>query len=112
MKKLLAVILLSGFICGPIYAAKSDTRVFGIYYANEGYYYFNDTENGTDFRVFVDELINGKSADKVTMICNGSEQYLTPGAWASCHAKFRKVLTLIIPEKDFHNGASGVVVRG
>lgn len=111
MKKTLTTILLSVLISGPLYAAKGNTRVFGIYYANEGYYYFNDAENGTDFRVYVDELINGKAPDKVTMLCNGSEQYLTPGAWTTCHAKFRKVLTLIIPEKDFHNGASGVVVR-
>lgn len=113
MKKLLAVVMMCGAICTSLAAAaKPETHVWRISYAEQGYYYFNDADDGVDFRVFVNESMNGNHADKVTMLCNGKQQYLTPGVWTDCHADFHKVLSLVIPKKDFQNGADGVIERG
>ncbi len=114
MKKLLVAIVMAGLICAPLIAsaATPETRVWRISYADQGYYYFNDEDDGVDFRVFVKELINGQPADQVTMLCNGKQQYVTPGVWTDCHADFHKVLSLVIPKKDFKNGADGVIERG
>ena len=64
-------------------------------------------------RVSVDKTVthNGipVQADQVILNCNGVESSIAPGSTKSCKLMGKQYARLFIADKDYHNGATGVI---
>lgn len=114
MKKLLTAMLTAVLISSPLYAGDAvsyETHPYRISDAEMMYMYWNDADEAQHFRLYVNPLINNKTADIVTVKCNGNEIYAVPGTWTSCNVMPHKPVSFLVSTKNFINGAEGVSER-